>query len=394
MYLRISVEDEKTAESSSIASQRDILTRFLDGHAELSRCRRMEFCDDGHSGTNLNRPAITSLLRKIRSGEVCCVVVKDISRLGRSYIEVGNCLERVFPFLGVRFISVNDSYDSGAKAAEDIGIALKTLVYDLYSKDISVKSKSGLDAKKRRGEFAASSPVYGYMKSRDSRNKLEIDEDAAKIVRNIFKLASEGKRAKEIADMLNEAGVPARSSYKARKFGGKDRKRGNSGSRWSAGDIREVVGYECYIGAAVANKTERKVIGQPCIDVPKERWTVVPDAHPPIVGRQEFDSAQRLLRRPSRKKASIKPRASRNKNAGYPYKTVQDIASDKIRKSAAKLENSAAKRSVAMQEHYENFNDGKITRDEYMNLKNEFRRKTEAAKKEAEKDSWNNNAIR
>ena len=296
IYLRISVEDENSGESGSIASQRDIIAQFLDSHTELSNFRRLEFCDDGYSGVSFSRPAMIRMLEKLRSREVLCVVVKDISRFGRNYIEVGSCLEHLFPAWGIRFISINDNYDSSVRTAEDIDVAMKTLVYDLYSKDLSIKCKSGLNIKKRRGEFAAPVPVYGYKKSVVNKNKLEVDEEAAEVVRKIFKLAAHGKRAKEIAAILNEAKILPRSNYKAQKFGGKDWKRADLGSCWSRRDIYDIIGHECYTGAAVANKTERKVVGRPCIVRPKEYWTVVPDAHPAIVNKEEFESAQKLLR--------------------------------------------------------------------------------------------------
>jgi len=317
LYIRVSNEDENigiTKVSNSVKNQRDLLNSFLDKNSELSKYRRIEFADDGYSGTNFNRPAVAEMLDKVKAGKIKCIIVKDFSRFGRSYIEVGNFLEQILPFFGVRFLSVNDNFDSDKRNADSIDIAFKSLMNDLYSKDLSMKSKDGLNSKKRRGEFAGAVPVYGYKKSSANKNKLEIDDASAEIVRLIFKLAAEGKRAKNIALSLNGWGIPPRSLYKAEEFGGKDWKRDSLiGSFWRACDIREVVEQECYTGAAVANKRERRMVGGAEVAIPKERWTVIYDAHPAIVTGAEYESAQKMLVRAPRAKSPQKPWYFKNK---------------------------------------------------------------------------------
>jgi len=317
LYIRISNEDEYigvTKESNSVKNQRDLLNSFLDKHPELSHHKRIEFTDDGHSGTNFDRPGVSAMLNRVKSGEIKCIVVKDFSRFGRNYIEVGSFLEQILPFFGVRFLSVNDNFDSSTRDADSMDVALKSLMNDLYSKDLSVKAKDGLNSKKRRGEFAGASPVYGYKKLAENKNRLEIDNTAANIVRHIFKMAAEGKRAKDIAVVLNGWGTPSRSLYKANTFGGRNLKgRSLIGSFWKACDIREVVEQECYTGAAVANKRERRVVGGKEVAIPRERWTVVHDAHPAIITKEEYEAAQKMLKRIPRTKTQQKPWLIKNK---------------------------------------------------------------------------------
>lgn len=286
LYIRLSNEDgDGKDESNSVKNQRDLLHRYVANDSALSGYPLLEFCDDGYSGTNMNRPALKRLLEKVRKQEISCIIVKDLSRLGRNYIDVGNYLEQVFPFLDVRFISIGDNYDSEshAQGLDSIEIALKALVYDLYSKDLSVKVKSGLDTKKRRGEFAASFAPFGYKKSSINKNKLEIDEEKAKIVRLIFDLAISGKGRQETAKILNKQGIPTRS--------------GRPSSFWKRSDISEVLSDETYTGAAIANKRKQITVGGKSVQIPKDEWTVVPNAHPEIISRELYDKVKRKLKK-------------------------------------------------------------------------------------------------
>ncbi|MCL2852255.1 MAG: recombinase family protein [Defluviitaleaceae bacterium] len=273
MYLRLSLDDGKERESGSIAHQRDMLARYLDEHQNLSHCRRVEYSDDGYSGTNFNRPGVVEMLEKVGKREVNCIVVKDLSRFGRSYIEVGNFLEQVFPFLDVRFISINDGYDSAceATAASGIELALKMLVYDLYSKDLSAKLRSAKLAQIRRGEFIAPNAPYGYRKSAEVKNKLEVDEDTAWVVRYIFELAAAGERLAEIARILSAKDVPPPNA------------------RWSGSKVRRILQDERYTGSMVGHKYEHLYFKAPQTSVPRDRWIVVPDTHEAIIPKAVFD---------------------------------------------------------------------------------------------------------
>mgnify|MGYP002530559280 FL=1 len=214
-YIRLSQADqdmmkkENKTESESISHQRDLIQRYINSHADLKGCEVREFYDDGYSGTNFNRPSFERLLEQIKKGEINCVIVKDFSRFGRDYIELGDYLERIFPFLGVRFISVNDGYDSNDYKGTTGGldVVLKNIVYDFYSKDLSVKVTTAKRAKMKRGEYIGGHVPYGLLRDPADKHKLVIDPEAAAVVREIFDMATEGKKLVEIARYLNEKGI-------------------------------------------------------------------------------------------------------------------------------------------------------------------------------------------
>ena len=190
-YIRLSQADrdlmirENKAESESISHQKALIQNFISGDPELAGCEQYEFFDDGYSGTNFERPSFERLLEKIKGGTINCVIVKDFSRFGRDYIELGDYLERIFPFLGVRFISINDHYDSldykGTTGGLDV--VMKNIVYDYYSKDLSVKVTTAKRAKMKRGEYIGGHVTFGLMKDPEDYHKLMIDPEAAPIVR-------------------------------------------------------------------------------------------------------------------------------------------------------------------------------------------------------------------
>ena len=214
IYLRLSVEDDilktknKTtekednfaeiklllrAESNSIANQRTMLLEYISKDAELAQQETAEFCDDGFSGVSMERPGLKELLKQVRQGKIACILVKDISRFSRDYIEIGTYLNQIFPFMGVRFIAVNDHYDSRNHKGSTIEIdtAFQTLLYDLYSKDISVKVKSAIKKKCENGEYVFGQVPFGYEKSKEKKNTVIVNENEAEIVRCIFSMAEQ-----------------------------------------------------------------------------------------------------------------------------------------------------------------------------------------------------------
>ena len=432
LYIRLSAEDENEGESNSVKNQRDLLIDFVKKNPDFSGCPLLEFSDDGYSGVTLDRPNVKVMLDKVQKGEINCVVVKDFSRFGRNYIEVGDYIEQVFPFLGVRFISVNDNYDSDNEYSSigGIEVALRTLIYDLYSKDLSQKVKSALIAKKSRGESTSPYAIYGYAKATDNKNRLEIDEEAATVIRQIFELAISGKRANEIALILNAQNTLSRNSYKASKGDGRDWIRVSKiGTFWKDSDIRKIVIDKRYTGVAIGNFYERKGIGRNEYRlVPRENWIVVPNAHPAIITDKEYEEAQKMLIRLPRKKSPVKERflfgkvrccncnhamrRNRGKNASFVCATPISVYSpncvqgeisesvieetllsaiqtqaklfakteksrlkqhkalvekmNDIRKSIKRCEDTVQKMVVAKQDYYDNYKDEKITKDEFL----------------------------
>ncbi len=300
LYFRVSKEDNHTFqnESNSIISQRKILMEYIQNSKEFSGDLVMEFCDDGFSGINFSRPEVQKLFSLVKKGVVSCIIVKDFSRFGRNYIEVGNYLEQVFPFLGIRFISVNDGFDSKVCdfTKEYFDISFKNLVYDLYSKDLSNKVSSVRHSKAAQGKFFTAYAPYGYLKT--AGQKLVPDNEAALIVQRIFNMAREGVPKAHIAKILNNEGIP--SPFMLRKLRGEKFpcKMVNKKSVWGTAAIVSILKDQRYTGDAVYGKVKPKVAGsrQNCI-VPREQWVIVPNANPAIISHEEFETVNAMFRK-------------------------------------------------------------------------------------------------
>ncbi|WP_369283662.1 recombinase family protein [Oscillibacter sp. GMB15532] len=302
-YIRLSQEDENEGESNSITNQRELLNAFIENTPDLSQYEVVEFCDDGYSGTNFDRPGVKALLEEVRAGNICCIIVKDLSRFGRNYIDIGDYLEQIFPFLGVRFISVNDRFDSnnfdGTTGGLDVGF--RNLIYDLYSKDLSQKVRSAKKTRMEKGEFMSSHAPYGYAKSSANRKKLVIDETAASIVRRIFAMANESKNSVQIAAALNSEGIPTPYAYK--RLMGCDRKYNIVGDRnyWHNTTVLTIIRDERYTGKMVNGKHRTPVIGSKHGKrIPKEQWIIVPNTHEAIISEELFASVQERFSAPQR----------------------------------------------------------------------------------------------
>lgn len=305
MYVRLSREDHDgerdgafKAESNSIGSQRELIRSFIQEQEdiELFDC----YADDNYSGSNFERPEFKRMMRDIEAGRINCVVVKDLSRFGRDYIETGRYLDRVFPALGVRFIALTDHYDSfHADAGEkNIVLPVKNFINDSYCRDISTKVKSQLAVKRRSGECLSPFAVYGYRKSPENKNRLVVDDYAAGVVRRIFVWKIEGLAVSAIADKLNNLHILSPREYK--KSMGLNFRGGFCGggvSRWSSSTVKRILTDETYLGHLLQGKTERinyKV--KKSVEKPKEEWVRVENAHEPVISADDFEIVQNLLR--------------------------------------------------------------------------------------------------
>lgn len=302
-YIRLSQEDENQGESNSIRNQRELLNAFVESSPDLSQYEVVEFCDDGYSGTNFDRPGVKSLLDEVRAGNIQCIIVKDLSRFGRNYIDIGDYLEQIFPFLGVRFISVNDHFDSndfdGTTGGLDVGF--RNLIYSLYSKDLSQKVRSAKKTRMEKGEFIGSHAPYGYAKSSENRKKLVVDEKAAAVVRRIFAMANEGKNAVQIANVLNAENIPTPYVYK--RLMGCDRKYNVVGktNHWHNTTVLTIIRDERYTGKMVSGKNRSPFVGSKHGKrIPKSEWIVVPNTHEAIVSEELFASVQERFSAPAR----------------------------------------------------------------------------------------------
>jgi len=298
IYLRLSSDDGDKAESDSIRNQRSLLQDFVSKHSELSLIE--EYVDDGYSGANFERPAFQRMMEDVRNHKINCIIVKDLSRLGRNYIETGRYLEKIFPVLGVRFIAVNDHYDSAdtKNDADQIIVPFKNLINDAYCRDISMKIRSQLEIKRKKGEFTGSYASYGYAKDPVDKNHLVIDEYAAEIVRFIFNMKMDGYSADRIAMKLNEMGVLTPMEYKRScGFNYTCGFRSYKDAKWCATSVFRILKNELYVGTMVQGKTRKinyKV--KACMDVRPEDWVRVEGTHEPIVSREIFECVQNLMK--------------------------------------------------------------------------------------------------
>ena len=302
IYLRISRDDEDKAESDSIHNQRELLKAFIEKDPSLELAR--EFVDDGYSGTNYNRPGFQKMMEMVQSKKIDCIIVKDLSRLGRNYIETGRYIDQVFPELGVRFISVNDNYDSfnDYSDAEGIIIPFKNLINDSYCRDISMKIRSQLDVKRKSGKFVGPWAGYGYKKDPKDKAHLVIDDKAADIVRLIFDMTLEGYSPCRIADKLNEMGVLTPLQYK--RANGYNCNVGywkGEEPIWVAPMVWRILTNELYIGNMVQGKNRKinyKVKKSRPVD--EEDWIRIANTHEPIVAKEVFDRVQEVLKADTR----------------------------------------------------------------------------------------------
>lgn len=302
-YLRLSAEDADLRqsgkeESNSIVNQRNLLDAFIERTADLSGSKILEFCDDGWSGKNFERPAIKELLEQTRQGLIHCIIVKDMSRFGRDYLTVGNYISKVFPFLGVRFIAVNDGIDSIRPSNIDsLDTSFKALLYDLYSRDLSRKTRSARRSRAQKGEYFGARPLYGYVKDPERKNHLIIDPPAAKIVRHIFSMVGSGMSIAQTAKVLNHQQILTPMQYKTAAGSFVNWHCISKENFWTEAAVLRVVRDEQYTGSTVYGRRYYDIIGQShSVKVSKMDWIIVPDVHEPIVSREEFDRAQAALR--------------------------------------------------------------------------------------------------
>lgn len=293
-YYRLSREDGDKAESDSIVNQKALVKEFLKEHPDIHM--HEEKVDDGYTGVNFERPAFQEMLQDIKSGKVNCVIVKDLSRFGRNYIEAGRYIEKIFPYLGVRFIAINDNIDtaSGMSASEEMLIPFKNLINDAYCRDISIKVRSHLDIKRKNGQYIGSFAPYGYKKSPENKNQLIIDESAADVVRRIFQWKIEGMSGARIADKLNELGIPTPIEYK--HMNGENLQcsfRKKADVKWMANGVNRLLRNEIYTGVLLQGKTSspnykiRKRIKKE-----EKEWIRCEDSHEAIVSKEDFGLVQ------------------------------------------------------------------------------------------------------
>lgn len=294
-YIRLSYTDDHSSESDSVSNQRKLIENFVERNPDIEVVS--EKIDDGYSGIIFDRPAFKEMMQDVTDGNINCVIVKDLSRLGREYIETGRYLRRVFPAYGVRFIAITDSIDTAHDSSDDLTVSVKNIMNEAYCRDISIKTRTSLDVKRRNGDFVGAFPVYGYMKAEDNKNLLVPDPYAARVVCDIFRMRLEGASASKIASELNRLGILSPLAYK-KNNGLPYAKKGyadKADCKWSATTIIRILQDETYTGTLVQGKQ-----GTPHYKIkqmeqrPASEWVRVPDAHEALIARQDFDLVQRI----------------------------------------------------------------------------------------------------
>lgn len=293
-YVRLSIEDSGKTDGYSLENQEKLVRDYIADQQDM-RLYRL-YIDNGATGTVFERPAFDEMLQDMKDGKINCIVVKDLSRLGRNYLEAGNYLEQIFPFFRVRFISITDGYDSNSPDVTDesLIIPLKNIINEGYAKDISQKITTSFEARKKQGQFMGKYPVYGYLKDPENKNHLIVNPQTSGIVKRIFQMRDSGMALGAIASQLNEEGIPSPARYLWLK--GLSKEERHKDSYWDRTNVKRLLTNKMYLGMLVYGKERTsfaKGIKRQC--VPESEWKYVPNAHEAIIDQELFDSVQRKL---------------------------------------------------------------------------------------------------
>lgn len=302
LYLRLSKEDgdkddESKLESDSINSQRLIMEDFLAENPDIELVS--EYPDDGFTGTNFNRPEFIRMIEDIRMGRINCVIVKDLSRFGRNYLEAGEYLEVFFPVMDIRFISVVDNIDSYLfpSSMNNISVSFKNVMNEEYCRDISNKIRSTFVAKRENGEYICGFALYGYVRDEINKGQILVDPEAADIVRQIFDWFAQGMSYRSITFKLNEMGIPNPAKYKSQRYPNYHRSNNRSGL-WSIQTVKNILSNRMYTGDLVQGKYEKvnhKV--KKIRKLSEDKWVIIENHHEAIVDKTIFFSIQEIMKR-------------------------------------------------------------------------------------------------
>lgn len=293
IYVRLSVEDNNRNDKDTLQNQEDLVRAYLQGKEDFNIIAT--YRDNGETGVNFKRNGFETLMDDIKKGKINCVVCKDLSRFGRNYLEAGEYLEKIFPFLGVRFIAVNESYDSfNTTKSDELLMHLLNLTNDIYAKDISAKISPVLRGKQERGEFIGAWASYGYLKDPSNKHKLIVDEETAPIVIKMFELKASGMSNNKIAKHLTDNGILSPSAYRYSK--GIITNKRFENAQWNCTNIKNILKNMVYLGHMVqGRKRESLFEGKKQYFLPKEEWCIVENTHEPIVSKELFDKANSVL---------------------------------------------------------------------------------------------------
>ena len=295
IYVRLSQEDMREGESLSIENQKKMLTDYVSQQAGWNL---VEICeDDGYSGTNFDRPGIKQILDDAKSGKINLILVKDLSRFGRNYIEVGQYIDYIFPSFNIRFIALSDNVDTLDRNSTAMDLMpIMNLFNEWHAANTSKKVRSVLAQNAKEGKYIASYAAYGYLKSDDEKHTPVIDEPAAKVVRRIFELRATGITPTQIAKILNAEGVPIPSDYRAQMLG-KPNMYKNTFHYWSHNAVRNILGNPIYIGHLAQQRyTTVSFKNHKSVRRGRDEWVIAENTHEPIISQELWDKCQEVDR--------------------------------------------------------------------------------------------------
>lgn len=288
LYMRLS-KDDGAGESSSIKTQRSMLRAYAKEHNFFIYD---EYIDDGWSGTNFDRPSFQRMIQDIENKKINLVITKDLSRLGRDYITSGQYTEIYFPSKGVRYIAINDGYDSESPYT-DIA-PFKNVINEMYARDTSKKIRSAFITKMYAGKYIGNYAPYGYMKDPENKNHLLIDKEAASIVQQIFSYAENGKKPSEIVKILNDRKLPTPIMYRCMNHPNLDVDKFSRKKEWTVSSVSKLLKNVTYIGNTAQRKTTKVSFkSKATIRNSKSDWIIVENTHEPIISKETFETVQR-----------------------------------------------------------------------------------------------------
>jgi len=292
-YVRLSMTDSGKPGADTIENQKELIREYVDSQSDMELSEI--YCDNGQTGTNFERPEFEKLMQDMKCGKLDCIVVKDLSRFGRNYLETGNYLEKIFPFFGVRFVAISERFDTISAERTDAGyiVPLRNIINEAYSRDISRKVGSAYAVKRKKGEFTGTWPAYGYIQCVHDPHKIMPDAETAWVVQDIFRWRLSGMGYALIARKLNRAGIPSPCRYHYLK--GDARCERYADSVWSVRTLQRMLSNEVYLGHMVQGRKRQSFYeGKEQRFLPKAEWTVVKNTHEPIIEEDVFRAVQNM----------------------------------------------------------------------------------------------------
>lgn len=329
-YVRLSVEGDKLEKNrEAISTQRYMLEKYIEKQPDMRLTA--VFCDNGETGTDFERPGFEQMMDEVRHRKIDCIVVKDLSRFGRNYVETGYYLEKIFPYMGIRLVAVNDGYDTLSGDTDEMVVSLKNLVNDLYAKDISRKINSTFETMRAKGQITSGHPPYGYLRSREDRHRLVIDQETAPVIRDIFQWRLEGEGMAQIARRLNDRGVLSPPMFHYRHGNRKDKPSGVS-AIWRAYHVRFMLQNPAYAGHMAQGKVKESLSdGIPLKKTAREEWVIVKNTHEGIIDQETFDRVQELVEQRRQESRKIRGKYETTENILKGFLICEDCGTKMMR---------------------------------------------------------------